>query len=81
MHKKAQKRHYKKKKRSIKTLRLLGEIKLYPATSAESKNAPKGLPTYYPKNFKNDEATLFRSSSSLFYFTSNFQRPCRLQYS
>ena len=52
MHKKAQKRHRKKKKRSLKTLRLLGEIKLYPATSAGSKNAPKSLPAYYPKNLK-----------------------------
>lgn len=60
MHKKAQKRHYKEKKRSLKTLRLLGEIKLYPAASAGSKNAPKGLPAYYPKNFKNEGATLFR---------------------
>lgn len=51
MHKKAQKRYRKKKKRSIKTLRLFAEIKLYPATSAGPKNAPKSLPAYYPKKF------------------------------
>ena len=60
MHKKAQKRHYKEKKRSLKTPRLLGEIKLYSVASAGSKNAPKSLPAYYPKNFKNAGATLFR---------------------
>jgi hypothetical protein len=43
-----------------KTLRLFAEIKLCPAAFARSKNAPKGLPAYYPKNFKNARATLFR---------------------
>ena len=60
MYKKAQKRHYKEKKRNLKTLRLLGEIKLYPATSAGSKNTPKCLPEYYPRIFKNAGVTLFR---------------------
>jgi hypothetical protein len=52
MHKKGLKRHHEEKKRSLKTLRLLGEIKLCPATSAGSKNTPKDLPAYYPKNLK-----------------------------